>query len=190
TMLPNYAPVKPERPDCPDVDSEELRLALEYLDKDLEGEQPFEVAYVKGTLIALRRKTDSNNKKIPSFCKKCNVIHESENPFLIVSNGYVTFHCRRTREGRVLKQGRSKWSDDILDFIQRKVKEKTGIEPQELKVYSDWGGRGPQKEKEADLELDEVHMWAVEKFGPRLESGYHVVLNKSKTGVYTAFAEK
>lgn len=61
----------------------------------MEDEDCFDVRNIEGSLIHLTRLK-------PSLCKKCsknkntNIIHERENPFVIIAkNGLITFHCGR-----------------------------------------------------------------------------------------------
>lgn len=63
--------------------------SMEELEKLIDMDT-YEVLEVKGTLIPLRRKQ-------PSFCDKCNRMHETEHPYLTVDkSGNVKFFCRRT----------------------------------------------------------------------------------------------
>lgn len=53
---------------------------------------PFEVNNVRGCVVDLKRLR-------PSYCKKCDKVHEHVDPYLIISESEFYFHCRRVDKG-------------------------------------------------------------------------------------------
>lgn len=79
----------------------EQRAAEALQKKDLyEGDFPFKLSDIKGSLVLLKRYT-------PSYCKMCDRVHENENPYLVVAgyNRDIYFYCRRADKGRRLYLG-------------------------------------------------------------------------------------
>lgn len=55
----------------------------------------FEIMEIKDRLISLKRLK-------ASYCEICKRDHENENPYLIVTQGEIHFHCRRTKDDRII----------------------------------------------------------------------------------------
>lgn len=82
--------------------SEPIKRVFSYESEDLEESElkliddlgfmkdgTFSVQEIRGRMVLLKRHASS-------FCRKCNRNHEAENPYLIFTNQFIVFHCRRS----------------------------------------------------------------------------------------------
>ncbi len=87
-LIPYYAPVI-ERPIRTTTDESLCERAVGLMQRVL-ADAPFEIKEINEGIVSLTRLA-------PSLCPICDVVHEHENPYLIVNAaGQVRWHCRRT----------------------------------------------------------------------------------------------
>lgn len=122
------------------IDPQELKVILDYLSKALECQReyiPFKVKNAYKNIIFMIRLR-------PSECKICNVVHQSENPYIFIRDGNVYLDCRRSQQhvgkpkylflGKIESKVENNIFDDEdtrydpeflpLDFFQKEEKEK------------------------------------------------------------------
>jgi len=72
---------------------------------------PFKPLGVKGGIIMIKRLR-------PSFCSVCRRTHQHENPFMVVIDQNVYFHCRRARPNNYLQVGTiNQKTDDMTNVL-------------------------------------------------------------------------
>lgn len=93
-----------------DIDEDTIEYAMSLLCKHIglnlnDKLFPFEIREVKNSLIILYRKR-------PSYCKICNRVHDSENPYITIGIYKIYYCCRRSNTKFCL--GYTKLSNDQL----------------------------------------------------------------------------
>ena len=107
----------------------ELPLEYDVLAEMVEAFGPYKLSDINLPFISLRhgepgrcttcKKTRGNKKcdacRDYNMCKVCKVVHESENPYLLVTPGRILFECRRSEDhvGKVTYQ--DFWQDPNYD---------------------------------------------------------------------------
>lgn len=73
------------------VTSDEVERAMCLLEEH--GHEPgvFQVANVQGGLVSLKRMR-------ASFCPVCERLHDAENPYMVITNNYLYWYCRRNEK--------------------------------------------------------------------------------------------
>lgn len=93
-VMPLYCEDYSSRPPIELPDGAVAR-GLKFLAADMEidvKDLPFEIINVRGCVVDLKRLQ-------PSYCKKCDKVHEHVDPYLIISESEFYFHCRRVDKG-------------------------------------------------------------------------------------------
>jgi hypothetical protein len=86
------APLRPREAFKGEEAPEKINLAIEKLNEQYyNGKFPYKFSGVSNGYILLSRTS-------PMFCPICSRVHDAENAFMTISEGMVSFYCRRNKE--------------------------------------------------------------------------------------------